>query len=130
MNLTPEQILEKIEIDILGKRIDPVKLASYLASIQPKEEKCPCNCMWCEKGEHKNCGFDCKRVKDYILDPKEEEKVEPSLLSIPRPKGWSVGDVIEGFYWWIDKTKEPLEMFEISDDDIDRYYQEFLRSLK
>ena len=52
--------------------------ASYIAAgggkvVEPKS-KCGCNCMWCEKGDHKRCGFDCEYVDGIEPTPPEWEK--------------------------------------------------------
>jgi hypothetical protein len=157
MNLTPEQILEKIMGRPTGtpgiadtSEINPEALASYLASIQPKEG---CECAVC---------IEARIIRNKVLDPtpKEEEKVfmecdncrskpgapylckgclhnrtlidklEPSLLSIPRPKGWRVGQTLDNFITWLRLSKHMNEIFYSDDSVLDRYYQEFLASLK
>jgi hypothetical protein len=114
MNLTPEQILEKImaePIDAIGfcPTVNYKALASYLASIQPKEEMCPTTVP------------------------------QASLLSIPRPKGWRVGQTLYQFKTWLADKKDTdgsdiyvdgSDIFYIDDSDLDRYYQEFLRTIK
>jgi hypothetical protein len=128
--LTPKEMLENICWSSEGGRyeIDPVKLASYLASIQPKEEED----IWMTSVPSKDCshGLNMVCIKcEQKPRPKEEEKVEPPLLSIPRPKGWRVGHTLVSFIEWVNE-KGIENAYDVLDATLDRYYQEFLKQNK